>query len=54
MEDAVVLIILGWLPAFLVLTAVDLALLRLVLSEVEAFSWEHLTSDRKLEIFVAD
>lgn len=54
MEDAEVAIVFGWLPAFLVMAAVDLTLLELILSKIETFSWEHLTTDRQLEIFVRD
>ena len=52
MKNAEVLIVLGWLPALLVVAAVDLALLWLVLPEIEAFGGEHLGANRKLEIFV--
>ena len=52
MEHAEVLVVLGRLPAFLVVAAVYLALLKLVLTEVKSFSWEHFTSDRELEVFV--
>ena len=51
-QHAEVLVVLGGLPALIVMAAVDLGLLGLVLSEVEAFSWEHLASDRRLEILV--
>jgi hypothetical protein len=47
-----ILIIFGGLPALFLLAAVDLALLRLVKSEVEALLRKHLHADRKLKIFV--
>jgi hypothetical protein len=49
-----VLIIFCGLPALFVLAAVDLALLRLVKSEVKAFGGEHLHTYRKLKVFVRD
>ena len=42
MQDAVVLVVLGWLPALFVLAVYLLADLLLVLSEIKTFGREHL------------
>ena len=45
-DFAVVLVVLSRLPALVMLARVHLALLGLVLSEIEALLWEHLRADR--------
>lgn len=52
MDVTEILIVFGWLPAFIVLTAVDFALLGLILSEIQALRWKHLHSNTQLKIFV--
>jgi len=54
MEDAEVLIVFCGLPTLFMVAAVDLAHLRFVLTEIESFSWEHLTSNGYLKVFVRD
>jgi hypothetical protein len=51
-DFTVVLIVFSGLPALRMVATVDLALLRLVLSEVEPFSWEHFRANGQLEILV--
>jgi len=41
MDLTVVLVVFGGLPTFIMLARVHLALLRLVLSKVKPFLWEH-------------
>ena len=41
MENAEVLVVFGGLPALIMLTTVNLTLLWLILSEIEALRWEH-------------
>jgi hypothetical protein len=52
MKHAKVLIVLGWLPALVMVAAVNPALLGLVLSKVKTFLREHLTANGPLKVFV--
>jgi hypothetical protein len=52
MHCTVVLIVLCWLKALWMLAAVHLVQLLLVLPEVEALLWEHLTANGALKIFI--
>jgi hypothetical protein len=44
-DITVVLVVLGRLEALRMLASNDSALLRFILTEVEAFSWEHILSN---------
>jgi hypothetical protein len=44
MENAEILVVFGWLPALFVMTAINLGLLRFILSEIKTFSWEHFAT----------
>jgi hypothetical protein len=54
MQDAEVSVVLSWLPALFMIATINLGLLNFVLSEVKAFSWEHLRSNRNLKVFIRD
>jgi hypothetical protein len=51
-EYAEVFIVCNWLPALILVASVDVALLRLVLSEVQALLREHLAANGDLEVLV--